>query len=57
MKTKQTFEQWMAKVNRAVEHLSSMSTDDMADCPYRDWYDDGMTPETAARKAIRLNNE
>jgi hypothetical protein len=56
MAAKQTLEQWLAKVNLAVEHLSGMSMHDLADCPYMDWYEKGMTPETAARKAIRNAN-
>ena len=56
MAAKQTLEQWLAKVNLAVEHLSGMSMHDLADCPYMDWYKKGMTPETAARKAISNAN-
>ena len=25
---------------------------DLVDCPYRDWYAGGMTPEKAAREAL-----
>jgi hypothetical protein len=57
MKQKQTFEEWMAKVNSAVEHDSSMSASDLPDVPYREWYDDDMTPRAAARKAIKNANE
>ena len=53
---KQTFEQWLEKVDVAVDHLSSMSLHDLPDCCYRDWYENGMTPNAAARKAIRNAN-
>jgi hypothetical protein len=33
---KQTFEQWMAKVNIAIKHLSNMSAGDIPDCCYQD---------------------
>jgi len=48
-----TFEQWFRKVNIAVEKLCGMSVEDLPDCPYMDWFEDGMTPTSAARKAIR----
>lgn len=48
-----TFEQWKAAVNEAVENRYGMSADDLPDCPYYEWYEDGMKPATAASKARR----
>ena len=48
-----TFDQWMQEVNRAVEHLVGLSADDLPDWNYRDAYDDGASPSSAARQAIR----
>ena len=49
-----TFIDWLCKVNRAIEARYGLTTDDLPDCPYRDWFEDGMSPTTAARMA--LNN-
>lgn len=48
-----SFEDWMAKVDKACEATAYLSTADLADCPYRDWYDDGVKPESAAKRAIK----
>ena len=47
-----TFEQWMKKVDRIIGERVGLSYLDLADQPYRDWYDDGMTPSEAASAAI-----
>jgi hypothetical protein len=49
MKQKQTFEEWMKQVN---SHLP-MSSDDLPDVNYRDWYDDGVSPKSAAARALK----
>ena len=43
-----TFEQWMARVNRLVTGRYGVGTSDLEDQPYRDWFDDGLTPAEAA---------
>lgn len=52
--TKETlsFDQWMQVVNRLVEAGIGLSTDDLPDMPYRDWYDDGMKTARAAARAV-----
>lgn len=50
---KSSFEAWMAKVNAYVEKLAGLSADDLPDCCYRDWYDDGVSPANAARRALK----
>lgn len=47
------FDFWMVLVDRAVTQISALSVGDLPDCCFADWYDDGMSPRTAARKAIR----
>lgn len=47
------FALWMADVNDEVEKLLGLSVYDLPDCCYRDWFEDGMSPSAAARKAIR----
>lgn len=45
-----TFEKWMQYVNW---FLHDVTTDDLPDCCYRDWYDSGMEAKVAAKKAMR----
>ena len=52
-----TFEQWMAMVDKKVESIIGLSTSDLPDICYRDMYDDGMTPASVAREALRNANE
>lgn len=52
-----TFEGWCQQVDRYVVGLAGLSKDDLPDCPYRDWYDDGVPALTAAKRAIRLAQE
>ena len=54
---KTNFDAWMQKVDDEINALSGMSRDDLADCCYREWYDDGVTPARAARRAIKNANE
>lgn len=48
------FKAWMAKVDAVVSARSGLSADDLPDCCYRDWYDDGVKPAAAAARAIRM---
>jgi hypothetical protein len=50
---KGTFEEWMRAVDQAVQMKVGLSVHDLADAPFRDWYDDGVSTTTAARRAIR----
>ena len=36
---------------------TGMSSDDLPDSPYRDWYDDGVKPSGAASRAIKNARE
>lgn len=47
-----TFEQWMKKVNQNISEVVGLSSDDLADQPYMDWFTDGMTPMEAAMEAL-----
>lgn len=47
------FDAWMKAVNAAVWAKAGVGADDLIDCPYRDWFDDGLPPKLAAAKAIR----
>lgn len=54
---KQTFEAWFAAVEKAVQAKTGLSLQDLPDCCYRDWYEDGMSAKTAASKAVRAAKE
>ena len=51
------FNGWMAKVNALIEARLGMSSSDLPDCCYRDWYDEGVTPKGAASRAIKAAKE
>ena len=44
---------WIAKVDMAIGQLcGGLSHDDLPDCCYRDWFNDGVSPLQAAKRAI-----
>jgi hypothetical protein len=47
----------MKSVDAACGKLAGLSIHDLADFCYRDWYEDGMSPVSAAKKAIRSEME
>jgi len=49
-----SFEDWMKAVDNAVWAKAGLSVYDLADAPFRDWYDSGVSPKSAASKAIRM---
>jgi len=46
------FEQYMRRVNKHLVSLCGLSSDDLADAPYWDYFEDGMTPRDAAETAL-----
>lgn len=50
------FRDWMKKVDHAIQKRTGLVSDDLPDCCYRDWFDDGVTPSNAASHAIRAAN-
>jgi hypothetical protein len=54
---KMTFDEWLKAVDTIITAKLGLSRDDLPDCCYRDWYDDGVTPKTAAFRAIRNASE
>jgi hypothetical protein len=54
MKTALAFAEWKKLVDAAVaKKTGGLTCDDLPDCPYADWHDDGLTPNAAAGKAIK----
>lgn len=47
------FKVWKQQVNSIIEDTIGLSCDDLEDCCYRDWFDDGVSPKTAAKRAIQ----
>lgn len=56
-KTEAGFLAWYKKVDRLLVAKWLLGVDDLPDCPYRDWYEDGVTPARAAARAIKLAQE
>jgi len=50
------FSWWMMVVNSVCERKYGISVYDLADCPFRDWFDDGVTPSAAASRARRAQD-
>lgn len=50
---KKTFEQWMKEVDTNIKKGVGLCHLDLPDCPYADWYSDGVRPTTAAKRAIK----
>jgi hypothetical protein len=47
------FDTWMVRVDRAVAYATcGMSVHDLADAPFSDWWEDGITPTQAARMIL-----
>lgn len=49
---KRTFEEWMNQVDIYLDATVGLTHNDLADCCYRDWYDDGVSPKVAAKRAL-----
>jgi hypothetical protein len=57
MPGKMTFDQWMRDVDQAVSRLAYLSVYDLTDQPFADWFEAGVRPLTAAKRAIRNNGD
>ena len=44
---------WMEAVDRACYRIAGISVYDLDDCPTRVWFDEGVKPITAARRALK----
>ena len=51
------FDTWMMKVNKILEQEYGLSSEDLPDCCYADWHDDGVSPRSAANRAIAASEE
>lgn len=46
------FDEWMVQVDAAIVDLCGLTARDLADQPYFDWFDSGLTPEEAAYETL-----
>jgi hypothetical protein len=53
MRKKRTFEEWLKEVDAALRNECGMTHLDLPDIAYRDLYDDGVSPKSAAKKAVK----
>lgn len=50
---KPPFEQWMRNVDKYCYAIAGISIHDLEDCPFRDWYDAGVSERSAAHRCIK----
>lgn len=49
-----SFEQWMSQVDQLLAlSLYGLTSSDLADQTYRDWFDSGLEPNDAAAETLR----
>lgn len=54
----QAFYNWMIAVDGHIaRRMGGLNSNDLPDCCYRDWFDDGVSSERAASRAIRNAKE
>lgn len=46
------FAEWLREVDREVERLSMVGIFDLSDQPWRDYYEDGLPADVAAREVL-----
>jgi hypothetical protein len=47
-----SFDSWFAKVDANVSATVGLSVSDLPDCPFRDWFEDGISPSEAAEMTL-----
>ena len=52
-----TFDAWMKLVDQNLITRTGLDSSCLADQPYRDWFETGVNPKSAASKAIRYNQD
>ena len=57
MRAKKSFEVWMAEVNAFIKAKYGLDSNDLPDCCYDDWYENGVGSKAAARKALKNAGE
>ena len=52
--TELQYDNWLVEVDDALLDVCDLSLDDLPDVPSRDWFDDGVSPKSAAKRALRF---
>lgn len=52
-----SFEQYMQKVDSILSQKVGLTSSDLPDVCYADWHEEGVTPKSAAARAIKYANE
>jgi len=47
-----TFGEWITAVDMKINNACGLTTGDLADQPYRDWYNDDIPPGEAAQRVL-----
>lgn len=50
---KRNFEEWMLLVDVACHKIAGCSIHDLGDCCFDDWFEEGISPTSAASRAIK----
>jgi hypothetical protein len=48
-----SYERWLERVDSLVSRACGLTTGDLPDCCYRDWYEDRVRPIWAAKRALK----
>ena len=46
------FTEWLRRVDQELLNRVGVATSDLADCTYRDWFEDELSPVEAARRVL-----
>ncbi len=57
MRNQTSFESWMREVDVQCWRRGGCSTQDLPDVNYREWHANGLTPKSAACRALRNAGE
>ena len=52
-----TYEEYRRKVDIIISARIGVGLDDLADCPLRDFFDDGLSPKEAAQEALEFDTD
>lgn len=51
-----TFEKWKEAVDELLVEAVGFGSDDLVDCCYREWYDEGLEPRSIIGDVLREND-
>lgn len=50
-----SFDEWKSALNHWCQTTYGVHPDDLPDCDYRTWYEDGVSYQEAARRSVHAN--